>query len=84
VGAVAKNHYTLDEVIDAAQEVMQGNRMAVARGDVTMEAGAGAEASVLALMLVLGIDVQFKDGTKWTKKDKIGVQPPKPGKERLN
>lgn len=82
---MSKPIYPIDEVINAAHTVMDGNKAAMLRNEVTREAAQGAEAGILALLLILDIDIQFSDGTRWSKNSvyKPG-DPPKLGRERMN
>ena len=56
--------FTNDDVISAAHAVIDGNKQAVAGGRNTPAEGSGAVAGVLALLMVLGIQVQWND-TVW-------------------
>lgn len=91
--------FTVEQIVKAAEVVMNGNMAAVARGDVSPEAGAGARAGVMALLLFLGLEISFQDGTVWrytegkpveeSKGDGIARpfdarKPPKDGREKLN
>lgn len=56
---------TVDDVVTAARAAIRGNTASLAQGQCNVDQFNGARAGILSVLLLLGIDVEWSDGTLW-------------------